>query len=70
MVRAKRICTLEESFLSEARMTINKLWERKYPEYILERAVKIQLISRYQLMETRPPNEDTRIRFFIDIQSI
>ena len=33
--------------------------------YILEKAVKIQLISRYQLMQSGPPKEDTRIRYIL-----
>ena len=66
LVRAKRICTEESHFISEVRMIINKLRERKYPEYILERAVnKIQEITRDQLLRPRERKEDPRIRYII-----
>ena len=64
LVRAKRICTKEEHFTSEARSIIQKLRERKYPESILERAVKkILEITRQQLLEPKVKEEDTRIRY-------
>ena len=64
LVRAKRICTEEEHFVSEARSIIQKLRERKYPESILERAVKkILEITRQQLLEPKITEEDIRIRF-------
>ena len=66
LVRAKRICTEEEHFISEAKMIIKKLRDRKYPEYILERAVqKIQKITRTQLLTPRTRKEDQRIRYII-----
>ena len=66
LVRAKRICTEEQHFITEARMIINKLRNRKYPEYILERAVnKIQELSRDQLLTPRTRSEDQRIRYII-----
>ena len=40
LVRAKRICTEEEHFISEAKTIIKKLRSQKYPEYILEQAVQ------------------------------
>ena len=39
LVRAMRLCTTEEQFITEARSIINKLRERKYPEVILKRTV-------------------------------
>ena len=66
LVRAKRICTEEKHFITEARMIINKLRDRKYPENILERAVKkIQELSRDQLLTPRTRSEDQRIRYII-----
>ena len=66
LVRAKRICTKETEFILEAKTIINKLRERKYPESILERATtKILQITREQLMEPRPTEEDNRIRYIL-----
>ena len=62
LVQAKRICTKESEFVLESKTSINKLRERKYPESILERATtKILQITREQLMEPRPKEEDNRI---------
>ena len=66
LVRAKRICTEEDYFIKEGRMIIHKLRERKYPEPILERAVKkIELVSREHLMEPKQKIEDNRIRYIL-----
>ena len=66
LVRAKRICTEEDYFIKEGRMIIQKLRERKYPESILERAVKkIELVSREHLMEPKQKIEDNRIRYIL-----
>ena len=66
LVRAKRICTEEEYFIKEGKMIIHKLRERKYPESILERAVKkIELVSRDHLMEPKQKIEDNRIRYIL-----
>ena len=66
LVRAKRICTKESEFISEAKMIINKLRERKYPESILERAtMKILSISREDLMTPKNRTEDNRIRYIL-----
>ena len=66
LVRAKRICTEEEHFISEAKMIIKKLRDRRYPEYILKRAAqKIQEITRRQLLTPRIREEDQRIRYII-----
>ena len=66
LVRARRICTKEDHFTSEAKSIINKLRERKYPEKILEQAVqKILSISREELLEKKIKEEDTRIRYVI-----
>ena len=40
LVRARRICTEEANFIAEAKTIIRKLRARKYPESILERAVR------------------------------
>ena len=65
LVQAKRICTKEKHFISEAKI-ISKLRDRRYPEYILERAVnKIQDITRTQLLTPRTCVEDQRIRYII-----
>ena len=66
LVRARRICTKEDHFISEAKTIINKLRERKYPEKILEQAVqKILSISREELLDHKTKEEDTRIRYVI-----
>ena len=66
LVRAKRICTKEEHFISEARTIINKLRDRRYPESILERAVKkILVVTRAHLLTPQLKKEDTRIRYII-----
>ena len=66
LVRAKRICTKEEHFIMEAKTTINKLRDRKYPESILTRAVnKILQVTRTQLLTPKLPQEDSRIRYII-----
>ena len=56
----------EEHCISEAKMIIKKLRDRRYPEYILERAVqKIQQITRRQLLTPRTHEEDQRISYII-----
>ena len=65
-VRAKRICTKEDHFISEAKAIIQKLSERKYPEKILEQSVnKILTISQTELLDQKLKEEDTRIRYVI-----
>ena len=57
-------CTKEEHFIVEAKMIVNKLRERKYPESILEQAIlKIQEVTGEQLLELRIKKEDQRIRY-------
>ena len=66
LVRAKRICTKEEDFISEAKSIITKLRKRKYPEKILRTAVeRITKINREELLLPKEKKEDSRIRYIM-----
>ena len=66
LVRAKRICTKNEEFISEARFIIRTLRTRKYPESTLISAVnRILLVSREILLNPKKKEEDKRIRYII-----
>ena len=66
LVRAKRICTKNEEFISEARSIIRTLRTRKYPESKLISAVnRILSVSREILLNPKKKEEDKRIRYII-----
>ena len=66
LVRAKRICTKNEDFISEAKSIIKTLRTRKYPESTLCAAVtRILMIERDTLLNPKNKEEDKRIRYII-----
>ena len=70
LVRAKRICSKQEEFENEARSIINILRRRKYPETILRKAVvRIDSITRDELLKPKKVKEDNRIHYIITYNS-
>lgn len=65
LIRSKRICTEEKFFLQEARITIKKLLDRKYPKLLLLNAyLKAKSLNRNDLIHSKTTRkQEDRIRF-------
>ncbi|XP_073530808.1 uncharacterized protein [Phyllobates terribilis] len=63
--RAKRNCTTQEDYKTEARNLTSRFRERGYPKAVISKAhQKVLVKPREMLLQSRVNMEDTQIRFF------